>query len=72
MSTSIQESRPYTKNLTSEMLGDSKNEFLHWGDVLGLKYAHGAWQSEAQARWPCGRRPLGHMTIGMHAGGSFS
>ena len=30
-----QKRHPYTGNLNSEMLGDSKNAFLHWGDVSG-------------------------------------
>ena len=30
----IQKRHPYNGNLKSETLGDSKNEFLHWGDVL--------------------------------------
>ena len=34
-STLIQKRRPYTGNLNSETLGDSKNVFLHWGDGLG-------------------------------------
>ncbi len=29
----IQKRRPYTENLNSETPGDSKNTFLHWGDV---------------------------------------
>ena len=32
----IQKRHPYTENLNSETPGDSKNAFLHWGDVLGL------------------------------------
>ncbi len=32
----IQKRHPYTGNLNSETLGDSKNAFLHWGDVLGF------------------------------------
>ena len=31
----IQKRHPYTGNLNSEMPGDSKNAFLHCGDVLG-------------------------------------
>jgi len=34
-SISIQKRHPYIGNLNSETLGDSKNAFLHWGDVLG-------------------------------------
>jgi len=30
----IQKRHPYTGNLNSETSGDSKNAFLHWGDVL--------------------------------------
>ncbi len=30
----IQKRHPCTGNLNSETLGDSKNAFLHWGDVL--------------------------------------
>jgi len=33
-SVSIQKRYPYTGNLNSESPGDSKNAFLHWGDVL--------------------------------------
>ena len=33
----IQIRHPYTGNLNSEMPGDSKNAFLHWGDVSALK-----------------------------------
>jgi len=33
----IQKCHPYTGNLNSETLGDSKNAFLHWGNALGLK-----------------------------------
>ena len=36
ISTSIQIHHPYTGNLNSETPGDSKNTFLHCGDVLGL------------------------------------
>ncbi len=32
----IQKRHPYTGNLNSEMLGDSKNVFQHWGDVLAV------------------------------------
>ncbi len=32
----IQKRHPYTGNLNSETPGDSKNAFLHWGDVLAL------------------------------------
>ena len=32
-SISIQKCHPYTGNLASKMLGDSKDAFLHWGDV---------------------------------------
>jgi len=32
----IQKRYPYTGNLNSERPGDSKNVFLHWGDVLGV------------------------------------
>ncbi len=31
----IQKRHPYTGNLNSETSGDSKNAFLHCGDVLG-------------------------------------
>ncbi len=34
MSVLIQKHHPYTGDLVSEMPGDSKNAFLHWGDVL--------------------------------------
>ncbi len=30
----IQKRHPYTRNLNRETPGDSKNAFLHWGDVL--------------------------------------
>ena len=30
----IQKRHPYTRNLNSETPGDSKNAFLHWGDIL--------------------------------------
>ncbi len=33
-STLIQKRHPYTGNLDSETAGDSKNAFLHCGDVL--------------------------------------
>ena len=32
----IQKRHSYTKNVNSETLRDSKNAFLHWGDVLDL------------------------------------
>jgi len=32
----IQKRHPYTGNLNSETPGDSKNAFLHWGDVLDV------------------------------------
>jgi len=32
----IQKRHSYTRNLNSETSGDSKNAFLHGGDVLGL------------------------------------
>ncbi len=32
----IQKCHPYTGNLNSETPGDSKNAFLHWGNVLDL------------------------------------
>jgi len=32
----IQKRHPYAGNLNSETPGDSKNAFLHWGDVLGI------------------------------------
>ena len=32
----IQKRHPYTRNLNSEMSGDSENAFLHCGDVLGF------------------------------------
>ncbi len=32
----IQERHPYTGNLNSGTFGDSKNAFLHFGDVSGL------------------------------------
>ena len=31
----VQKRHPYTANLNSEMSGDSKNVFLHCGDVIG-------------------------------------
>ncbi len=31
---------PYTENLNSEMFGDSKDVFLHCGDVLALSRFH--------------------------------
>ena len=34
----LQKRHPYTGNLNRETSGDSKNAFLHWGDVLGLTY----------------------------------
>jgi len=36
MSILIQKRHPYTVNLNSETLGDSKIPFLHWGDVLAV------------------------------------
>ena len=30
----IQKRHPYTRNVNSETLRDSKNAFLHWGDVF--------------------------------------
>ncbi len=36
-STLIQKRHPYTGNLNSETSGDSKNTFLHCGDVRGLQ-----------------------------------
>ena len=35
----IQKHHPYTGNLNSETLGDSKNAFLHWGDGFGAQIA---------------------------------
>ncbi len=32
----IQKRHPYTRSLHSETPGDSKNAFLHWGDVSAL------------------------------------
>ncbi len=32
---SVQKRHPCTRNLNRETPGDSKNAFLHWGDVLG-------------------------------------
>ena len=37
----IQKRHPYTGNLNSETLGDSRNTFLHWGDVLAPSYVAG-------------------------------
>ncbi len=36
MSIVIQKCPPHTKNLNSEMSGDSKNTYLHCRDVLGI------------------------------------
>ncbi len=32
----IPKRHPYTGNIKSEMPGDSKNAFLHWGHVLAI------------------------------------
>ena len=41
MSMSIQKRHPYTGILNSETSGDSKNAFLHCGDVLGIHLSVG-------------------------------
>jgi len=38
---------PYTGNLNSETLGDSKNALLHWGDVLVIQESIQAYSAAA-------------------------
>ena len=38
----IQKRHPYTGNLNSETSGDSKNGFLHCGDVLAVQCLSGS------------------------------
>ena len=47
----IQKLHPCIGNLNSEMAGDSKNVFLHWGDVLGLRIRLKQQMSERVNEW---------------------
>jgi len=51
-SISIQKQHPYTGNLNSGTPGDSKNAFLHCGDVLDDKAWHCCMLSYAKRQLP--------------------
>ncbi len=48
----IQKRHPYTGNLNSETPGDSKNAFLHCGDVLAApQFVHGTSAADTLLQW---------------------
>jgi len=63
----IQKRHPYTGNLHSGTSGDSRNAFLHWGDVLGAYFVtmHKAWQYHAGKVGRCFRCIPYHNAQGM-------
>ena len=58
MSIAIQKRHPYTGNVNSETSGDSKNAFLHCGDVLGHERQEGlGLQDQGRDPEPCLLKP---------------